>query len=228
MDADSFLLLGAIVLVATMAVGFLGWPKPPPEKPKRPEPASRWAVFRLHPKILLEGGGTAAERLPDGPRLSAVVPYRAARPRVALVEGKSSRILIRRLWRPGRRVFRVEFDRRRLAELRPAKGGKAMPAIVTPGGNLSLHGSLREREFELRRAGKLIASSSPGIAPGPGSLGLEILAAEDPLPVLAVILAVALLAELEHPSRPAGPTEAAGGQAPAAVPRSAPAPIPMP
>src|SRR5262245_27329086 len=82
MDADSFLLLGAIVLVATIAVGFLGWPKPPPEKPKRPEPASRWAVFRLHPGVLLEKGGTAAERLPDGPRLSAAVPYRPERPRL--------------------------------------------------------------------------------------------------------------------------------------------------
>jgi hypothetical protein len=215
MDATNFLLLGAIVLVATVAVGLLGWPKPPAARPKPPQPASRWTVFRIHPQRLLEGGEPAVEGIPDGLKLTANVPFRAERPRIDLLAGKGQpRIFIRKLWRPGRPAFRIAIDRRRLAELRPAKDGKGMPAILSTHG-LSLHGSFREREIELRRGGKLLASASPGIIPSPGSLGVEVLAAEDPFPILAVVTAVALLAELWHPSPPAGRSLPGDAQKPA-------------
>jgi hypothetical protein len=66
-------------------------------------------------------------------------------------------------------------------------------------------------EIEVRRSGRLVASISPAIAPQPGSLGVEILSSEDPLPLLAVAVGLCLLraegkgsAAAEAPPGPAG------------------------
>ncbi len=205
MDATTFLLVTGLVLVFSIAAGIRV--RPPPEKePPPPEEIHRWAVFRLHLDRVLGGEGPVLEALPGKPLLVAKGPPSRKVLRLAGPDGKERvSVHVRRLFR--RHVLRIRLDRRPLAELRSRKGeglGEMRSRVI----DFDIAGDTQSLELELRREGRLLASVSPEIAPHPGSVGVEVLASADPMPVLAVVAALGFLRELTVPPdvpQPAAP-----------------------
>ena len=107
----------------------------------------------------------------------------------------------------GKRSARIRMGSRPFAELVTGPAGEGLSLVRSKELDLDISGDTRPLELELRRGGKLVASVSPGIAPAPGSVGLEALSGEDPLPPIAVALALGLLRIQLGPLEPVSEAE---------------------
>lgn len=194
MSGTAFLILCGSALLLSAGCGLLLLPRS--EKPP-PAPRARWAVYLLHPRRLLSGEGPAVEGPPGGPSFSPLAPFDPRFPRLRLREdGGRRRIEVQRRFRIGRMAFVARTGGRFVAEVRAPRRAGAPPEVLSPGMELSLSGYGPRLELELRRAGKLVASSSPSLSACRGAVGVEVLSAEDPLPHLAVMAALAVVEEL--------------------------------
>jgi hypothetical protein len=209
-DAITYLLLAGIALTGSIFLGLLfRKPQPPAPPPPKEEP-SRWAVFRIHLDRILEGGGPIVEALPKGISLSLRKPPRPRRPTLRLSDGSGKvRALIAARRRFGRTIVRIALDGRPLADLRGGRRDVILERVEPKGIEFQVSGDIGSLEMEARGGGKLLASLSPEISPAPGSVGVEVLAATDPLPVLSLFAGIALLFVLAvRPEEvPEGPAE---------------------
>jgi hypothetical protein len=213
LDAITYLLLAGIALTGSIFLGLLFRSPPPPPPPPPKEEPSRWAIFRIHIDRILDGGGPIVEALPKGVSLSVRRPPKPRRPTLRLADDSGKvRAVIAARRRFGRTIVRIALDGRPLADLRGGRRDVILESVEPRGMEFQVAGDIGALEMEARSGGKLIASLSPEISPAPGSVGVEILAAADPLPVLALFAGIALLFVLavppEAPERPATTPEA--------------------
>jgi hypothetical protein len=211
MSGSTFLLFAGMAFLLALALGMMGRPAPPPPV-EPPEEIHRWSVFRFDPRRLLTGEGPVLWKLPGGLQIFASGPFDLERRTVRLLEPESEKVIeIRARRRFGRASVRVFLERKPLADLRAPRTPRGLPEIDAREPGLRLSGSGPAMEIELRRDRQLLATVSPSIAPGPGTIGVEVLSAEDPLPALALVAGLGLLKTFE-------------GSEMAAQPRPAPAP----
>lgn len=196
------------ILVCMLGLALLLWPilrwvdAPERERKKpREEPVHRWVVFRIAPAGLLDPKFLAIEALTDGPSLRAFALARAKGPVCLADKNRAVRIEVRRRWRMLRREWEAFADGQLVATLHEGKGSETTPAIVKAPPDISIAGEVGRFELELRRAGKIVATLSPDIAPFPDRVGLEVLEKEAPLPILALV--VGLIAAARFPTVPA-------------------------
>ncbi len=186
MSTSTFLIVAAIVLLATALAGLMRRPQPGPAPPPAEE-VKRWAVFRLRVDRLRGGEGPLVEGLPGGPVLFQEGSAGPGKTRIRLLGPDGKRLGLiqarRRFWR---RVARIEIGRRLLAEIRGGRRGEILEEIRPQEMDFTLSGDAAALELEARRGGKLIATVSPDIAPSPGAVGIEILALEARVVVASV------------------------------------------
>ncbi len=198
MDTTHFLLISAAVTSgALLAALGLRRPQPPADPPRE---ATRWKRLRIFPGalhgVLREAAAVAAEE-PSGLKLAAA-PREDASPRRLRILGSDSRTVIELV----RGVF---LFRRRLRVILQGKDwlhvmlprpGEKKPELrfASPTDACDLQGNVTGREFEIRKRGRLVASVSWQQADGDAAprrgYVLEALKTEEPLPVLALVLAI--------------------------------------
>ncbi len=202
MSPSSFFLVAGILIFAVLLVFFLQRPAPRPPPPKK-EPQQRWTLYVLHLGRLWSGEGPALEGSGNGLRLSpaGAVP-RDFRSLALLDDNGEALISIDRRRRFGKEALRIRLGRESFGELRSARRGRGLPElIVRKGEPLSL--AEAGDAIEIRRGAKLVALTSPAIAAAPDAVGVEVLAAEEPLSILAVVTALWIMRppQLEKPPK---------------------------
>ena len=194
---------GDYVLVATTIAGLalviaVTTSKPPRKASEAPKEVTRWKRFKVQPTslhgALKESAQIVAEE-PQGLKLSASPRESPKRVRVGSPDGKVQ-VEIARVWRPFRRIYRVslggkEWLRLLLNKSRPKE---AELESMTRNQTYELRGALADREYEILRNGKLVATVSwqrpPGDSAPKKEYILETVKTEDALPLLTIALAV--------------------------------------
>ncbi|MEM7232348.1 MAG: hypothetical protein AAF517_09250, partial [Planctomycetota bacterium] len=183
--------------------------------PSEPPEETRWSRFVIHAAAIEKGavGEDVVTQVPKGLKWPLVGGASSTPPRYIGGDSKVPLVRLERkrlAWKP---VFVLRLENRPWLELAPRDGGK-FPELREPKkGNqsrgprlkdLSLQGSLGRREYEIRIAGKLVVSASQQVEDGEtidGSYYVEILKSAQPLPFLALTLALEHFASLQ--GRPA-------------------------
>jgi hypothetical protein len=195
MTPGEFILLSAAITGAFLA---LAWSARKPAKKEAPPEPGRWRRFRIDPgPVHSRTAGTAAAEEPAGLRLARDAAASEDARRVVLQGGGGQALIdIAPPWLfPGSRL-RVKVGGRPLATVARRKRGKpgvtlafsqAGPPAIEIGGNPG------GREYDVRRDGKVVATVFPGGEKGTSAgeaYFAEVLRSEDPVPVLALVLAV--------------------------------------
>ncbi len=192
MSPSSFFLIAGILFFAFLffLLHAKAAPKPPP--PMK-EPPPRWSLYILHLGRLRSGKGPAIEQAGAGLKLSPSGTVPRDFSSLALVDDKGGPgFSIERRRRFGKEALRIRLGREGFAVMRSSSRGSVLPqVIVRKGEPLAL--AEAGDAVEIRRGAKLLAQASPAIAGLPDAVGVEILAAEEPTSVLAVVTALWLL-----------------------------------
>jgi hypothetical protein len=193
MTPGEFIILSIAVTGTVLA---LAWSTARPVKKETPTEPGRWRRFRMDPGPLHSGvAGTPVAEEPAGLRLTRD-PGLPGEARRLAVQGSGTRIDIAPPWLfPGSRLH-VKVGGKALATA--ARGRRGQPAVtfqfpaVGPP-PYQVAGDAARRDYEVRRAGKLVATvfqdRDKGATPR-GAYFAEVLRSEDPVPVLALVLAV--------------------------------------
>ncbi|MBI4606668.1 MAG: hypothetical protein HY721_32290 [Planctomycetes bacterium] len=193
---DYIFVSAAVVLAALIAALSVGRA---PETKDAPREATRWRRFRISFGALhgpLRDAAAAVLEDPSGLKLLAAPRESLSPRRVSLLKDGSPVIDIVR----GRLLFhrrlRVLLQGREwLAATVPGPGQKR-PGLefASPTDACEVQGNTAAREYELRKAGRLVASVSWQRAPGDDASRkeyvLEALKSEDPLPLVALAAAI--------------------------------------
>ena len=212
MSPSNYLLLSAAVTGVVMAIGVAaGRPRK-----KKKEPAveiTRWKRFRvafglLH-KIVPEASPVVVEE-PSGLKLVLAPKWSQAPLRVRLLgpDGRAQIEIARgRLFT--RRRFEVRLSGHSWLRLKaPKRDSERVHCRFTRAAEvLEVEGNLPGREYELRKKGKLVATVSwqrpPGDEASRKDYVLETLKTEDPLPMVALVIALEVVSgppkEERHP-----------------------------
>ena len=195
------LLVGAVVVVS-IALLLPRPPKPDKKGRKGKPPVSRWRVFKVDPAVLhssRSGAATVAGEQPEGCRFVSQPLARAGwRVEPTETDGEPAA--------RGRKRRAIEIRKRGLMAPRwEARGAgeewvtvrrrsrkKKRPEIRCrrAAKGLEIGGNLEERDYEIRREGRLLAtvSSDTEAADGGTPYRLEVLRTEDARPVVALVL----------------------------------------
>ena len=192
MSPSSFFLLAGILIFGSLLVLLLGRPSPKPP-PAKKEPQPRWTLYVLHLGNLWGGKGPAIERPGTGFKLSPSGAVASDFRSLALVDDQGgAAITLDRKRRFGRESLRIRLGREGFGEVRSARRGGGPPEVILREG-VPLALAEAGDTVEIRRGATLVAQASPGIAGAPDAVGVEILATEEPLPVLGLVTAHSIL-----------------------------------
>lgn len=197
MTPSSYLLLSALV---TGGVFLVAWTSRKPESPSSPPPeATRWKRFRIHFGALHNASVepvTLVTEEPNGLKLVAGPRAQSTPRRLKVFKGKDGVIEIVRGFLFFRDRLQVLLTGKHWLQVRLPSPGEKRPQLnfVTPSNALEIQGNVADREFEVRKQGRLVASISWQRGERDSSprkdYVLESLKGEDPLPLLALVLAV--------------------------------------
>lgn len=196
MDANVFLLF-SLLLVGVVFIFALPGKKPTTTKPPAAE-VSRWKRFRVHFGSLHEPHAEPAALVteePGGLKLLAG-PRTESQRRLQVLSGGQAVIELARGALFANDRFRVLLQGKDWLKVRRPRPGEKKPQLqfLSPLDAFELQGNLPGREFEVRRKGRLVANVSwqrPEGDSGPRKeYVLESVKGEDPLPLVALVLAV--------------------------------------
>ncbi len=209
---EPILLLLTVIAAVALVVSLTSEPSSKNEEPgPEADQASRWRVFRILPEALhdheTEKSAVVADEV-GGVRLLAR-PFAGQGWEFSLqgrehrtgergererrTEALNLEITRRGLLTPR---FCVSLDGKPWLSVRVDKGARSMPEIRSHdrGESLKIAGSPHQRDYEVRRNGKLVAlvSDAPpaGAREPKGDYTLEVLRSEDPKPLLTLVLCV--------------------------------------
>ena len=193
MTPGEFILLSAVITGTILA---LAWSASKPVKKESPPEPGRWRRFRMDPGPVHSGtAGTPVAEEPGGLRLTRDSGLPGDARRLA-VQGSGARIDLVPPWLfPGSRLH-IRVGGKPLATASRGRRGQPavtfqFPAVGPP--PYQVAGDAAGRDYEVRKGGKLIATvfHDGGKETSPrGSYLTEVLRSEDPVPVLALVLAV--------------------------------------
>jgi len=199
MSASDYLLLSAAFTGVVVALG-LAAGKPRKQQKEPGAEATRWKRFRIACGLLhmavTEPSPLVVEE-PSGLKLFVAPTFSASPTRVRLMssQGRAQVDIARgRLFSRGK--YRVRVLGKPWLSLKAPKAGEKRPSLrfVSSSSALEVGGNPSGREYEIRKKGKLVASVSwqkPGGDEAPKKeYFLEALKTEEPLPLLALVVAL--------------------------------------
>lgn len=165
----------------------------------KPSETTRWKRFRVHCGAMhgvSQQPSTLVAEEPGGLKLLAGPREEARSRRWQVLSGSKAVIDMARGFLFHRDQLRVRVQGKAWLDVRLPRPGEKKPDLrfVSPLDAFELQGNIAGREFEVRRRGRLIANVSCQRAEGDTGprkdYVLESLKGEDPLPVVALVLAV--------------------------------------
>jgi hypothetical protein len=199
MSPDDYMVISAAVVAFAIVAAASSW-KPPKKSTEGPRETTRWKRFRIRPAALhgpLPEPSTAVTEEPSGLKLQVAARQSpgAGKIRAFAGDGKTRIDVVRRGWFFSRGL-RLKLGNRHWLDVDVPRGepGKLGLRFPVPSEALQIRGSPADREYEILKEGRLVATVSwqrgGGDKSAPKEYFLETIKGQDPLPLVALVLAV--------------------------------------